>query len=86
MNLETIFKDYILDYDKTFFRCLEKRKITKDPIIYSTADFIDEPLSILSSRKEYYFKLNYNTDIVCESRYPLVLYDYKVIDRIKKGD
>ena len=76
----------ILDYDKTFFRCLEKRKITKDPIIYSTADFIDEPLSILSSRKEYYFKLNYNTDIVCESRYPLVLYDYKVIDRIKKGE
>lgn len=77
---------FILDYDKTFFRCLEKRKITKDPIIYSTADFIDEPLSILSSRKEFYFKLNYNTDVVCESRYPLVLFDHKVIDKIKKGE
>lgn len=79
-------RTFILDYDKTFFRCLEKRKVTKDPIIISTADFVDEPLSILSSRKEFYFKLNYNTDMVCECRYPLILFDYKVIDRIKKGE
>ena len=78
-------KTFCLDYDKTFFRCLELREIKKDPILYSTADFINEPLSILSSRKEFYFKLNYNTDVVLESRYPIVLFDYKVIDKIKEG-
>lgn len=53
---------FSLDYDKTFFRLIEHpRKLNpeKKPLFCSQATLIEEYLSILSTRAEDYYKINY---------------------------
>jgi hypothetical protein len=52
---------FAVNYDKTFFRAVELKEIkTPLPKTQSQGFFINEPLSILSSRKEDYFRIEYN--------------------------
>lgn len=56
-----ISQTFTLDYERTFFRSLETKKISslKKVTNKSTADIIDNKMSIFSSRLEEYFNINY---------------------------
>lgn len=54
---------FALEYNKSFFRCIENKKFKSNCVTNTTADLVEDPLSILTSRQELYYKLNYRPPI-----------------------
>lgn len=52
---------FFVEYSKSIFRCVEKGllDINRMPIIQAVGRFIEDPLSILSMRNEYYYMITY---------------------------
>lgn len=48
-----------IEYSMTIFRALEKNKLTKNILTTAVGRYVDEPLSVLSMRKEDYFQVTY---------------------------
>lgn len=53
---------FAIDYDKTFFRAIEQQEYFEEYNYNSTALLIEDITSILTSRIEDYFSINYNTN------------------------
>lgn len=79
---------FIIEYNKSFFRYIEKLDNIDKYYISSQAECIDEPFSLLNTRTEKYFKIIYrnnnemqNTD-VC----PIINnFDFDLIEKIKEN-
>lgn len=56
---------FYVEYMKSFFRAVEERKINENklPVVQAVARFIDDQLSILSMRQEYYYMMTYLNDM-----------------------
>ena len=56
---------FYVEYMKSFFRCIEERKFNNEklPVVQAVGRFIEDPLSILSMRHEYYYIMNYLNEI-----------------------
>lgn len=79
---------FSLDYDKTFFRLVEHPDLkSRKPRIHSQAEVVDEYLSILCTRPEDYYKIEYignnNTN---PNRYIIENFDIDLIERIYRNE
>lgn len=74
---------FSLDYDKTMFRMVEKGVINKNkPRTKSQADIIDEYLSILCTRAESYYKINYIGKHANPNNFIIENFNHDLLDRI----
>lgn len=79
---------FSLDYDRTFFRLVEHPDLkSRKPRIHSQAEVVDEYLSILCTRPEDYYKIEYvgnnNTN---PNRYIIENFDIDLIERIYRNE
>lgn len=78
-------RTFPLDYNNTFFRLFETKKVNKDYLIYSQSRLITEYLSILSTRNEDYQQIYYIKDPnVISGRFVLNNFNNELLERIKK--
>lgn len=75
---------FSLDYDRTFFRFVEYPDLNnkKKPRIYSQAEIINEYLSILCTRAEDYYKIEYIGNNSNPNLYIIKNFDIDLIERI----
>ncbi len=75
---------FSLDYDRTFFRFVEHPDLNskKKPRIYSQAEIINEYLSILCTRAEDYYKIEYIGNNSNPNLYIIKNFDIDLIERI----
>lgn len=80
-------RTFSIDYDRTFFRNIENKRITSRQYLnLGYGKHIDQPLSLLSSNKEYYFAINYckeDTPNIMNKKF--IIFDEDLISRIDKN-
>lgn len=81
----TVNKTFSMDYNKSFFRCLEDKDISEldNCKKYATADLITDPNSLFVTRMEYYYSVRYNDPSPFKTRF--TVFDPDVIEHIKTG-
>lgn len=79
---------FSLDYDRTFFRLVEHPDLkSRKPRIHSQAEVVDEYLSILCTRPEDYYKIEYiGNDNTNPNRYIIENFDIDLIERIYRNE
>ena len=72
---------FFINYNKTFYKSFEDRDIDhlKNAKTSSTADYIDNKISIFGSRPEDYFSINYKIDLI---KNILVLLDPEIVTNV----
>lgn len=78
-------RTFSIDYDKTFFRMLENRYI-KNCNNYAYGTIIEQPLSILSMNKEYYFSLSYVDKDQATLNQSMEIFNSDLLNRIKYNE
>lgn len=81
-----IHNTFSLDYDKTFFRLIENRNLKFKPRIQSQADIVNEYLSILCTRAEDYYKIQYIGSDSNPNKFVIQNFDLDLIERIYKKE
>lgn len=81
-----IHNTFSLDYDKTIFRLVENKNLKFKPRIQSQADIINEYLSILCTRAEDYYKIEYIGSDSNPNKFIIQNFDLDLIERIYKKE
>lgn len=76
-------RTFAIEYDTTFFRFLEEPDVKgKHPVVVSQAPVVDEYLSILCTRRENYYKVEYKRQLHDPNLYNLQNISNELLDRI----
>ena len=73
---------FSIDYEKTFFMCLERKDLSRLSIAASAID-IDEVNSLFDSRPEQYYKVIYNNRSIY--LYPIPIVSPELLEKIKSN-